>query len=71
MNNKGEILNSNNESIKGLFGAGEVTEGVHGGNRLGGNSLAECGVFGRISADSAVDYILNYNNDIKDLVSKN
>ena len=69
MNNKGEILNSNNESIKGLFGAGEVTEGVHGGNRLGGNSLAECGVFGRISADSAVDYILNYN--IKDLVSKN
>ena len=71
MNNKGEILNSNNESIKGLFGAGEVTGGVHGGNRLGGNSLAECGVFGRISADSAVDYILNYNNDIKDLVSKN
>ena len=71
MNNKGEILNSNNESIKGLFGAGEVTGGIHGGNRLGGNSLAECGVFGRISADSAVDYILNYNNDIKDLVSKN
>ena len=71
MNNKGEILNSNNESIKGLFGVGEVTGGVHGGNRLGGNSLAECGVFGRISADSAVDYILNYNNDIKDLVSKN
>ena len=71
MNNKGEILNSNNESIKGLFGAEEVTGGVHGGNRLGGNSLAECGVFGRISADSAVDYILNYNNDIKDLVSKN
>ena len=71
MNNKGEILNSNNESIKGLFGAGEVTGGVHGGNRLGGNSLAECGVFGRISADSAVDYILNYNNDIKDLASKN
>ena len=69
MNNKGEILNSNNESIKGLFGAGEVTGGIHGGNRLGGNSLAECGVFGRISADSAVDYILNYN--IKDLVSKN
>ena len=71
MNNKGEILNTNNESIKGLYGAGEVTGGVHGGNRLGGNSLAECGVFGRISADSAVDYISNYNKDNKNLVIKN
>ena len=71
MNNKGEILNTNNESIKGLYGAGEVTGGVHGGNRLGGNSLTECGVFGRISADSAVDYISNYNKDNKNLVIKN
>ena len=63
MNNKGEILNSNNNTINGLYGAGEVTGGVHGGNRLGGNSLAECGVFGRISADSAVDYLLNKNNN--------
>ena len=59
INNKGEILNSNNERINGLYGAGEVTRGVHGGNRLGGNSLAECGVYGRISANSAVNYILN------------
>ena len=58
INNKGEVLNSNNQSIQGLFGAGEVTEGIHGGNRLGGNSLAECGVYGRISANSAVEYIL-------------
>ena len=64
MNNKGEILNSENKTIYGLFGAGEVTGGVHGGNRLGGNSLAECGVYGRISADSAVDYLLNKNNII-------
>jgi len=62
INNKGEVLNSNNETIKGLFGAGEVTGGVHGGNRLGGNSLAEGGVYGRISADSAVDYISNKGN---------
>ena len=46
------------------FGAGEVTGGVHGGNRLGGNSLAECGVFGRIAADSAVNYIVKNNNVI-------
>ena len=58
INNKGEVLNSNNQPIQGLFGAGEVTGGIHGGNRLGGNSLAECGVYGRISANSAVEYIL-------------
>ncbi|XUY36769.1 NADH-dependent fumarate reductase, putative [Leishmania panamensis] len=39
--------------ILGLFGAGEVTGGVHGGNRLGGNSLLECVVFGRIAGDRA------------------
>ena len=64
MNNKGEILNQENKTIYGLYGAGEVTGGVHGGNRLGGNSLAECGVYGRISADSAVEYLFNkYNNN--------
>mmetsp|Transcript_3346 Transcript_3346/g.4711 ORF Transcript_3346/g.4711 Transcript_3346/m.4711 type:complete len:621 (+) Transcript_3346:298-2160(+) len=36
-------------SIPGLFGAGEVTGGVHGSNRLAGNSLLECVVFGRIA----------------------
>ncbi|KAG5492501.1 hypothetical protein JKF63_01079 [Porcisia hertigi] len=39
--------------IIGLFGAGEVTGGVHGGNRLGGNSLLECVVFGKIAGDRA------------------
>jgi len=35
--------------VPGLFAAGEVTGGVHGVNRLGGNSLLECVVFGRIA----------------------
>ncbi|KPI86888.1 putative NADH-dependent fumarate reductase [Leptomonas seymouri] len=48
-----EILNEQLVPIRGLYGAGEVTGGVHGGNRLGGNSLLECVVFGRI-AGSAV-----------------
>jgi flavocytochrome c len=43
--------------INGLFAAGEVTGGVHGGNRLGGNSLLECAVFGRRAANSAIRYI--------------
>ena len=64
INNKAEVINTNGKPIKGLYGAGEVTGGVHGGNRLGGNSLAECGVFGRIAADSAVNYILKSNYTI-------
>lgn len=73
INNKAEVLDVNNKTIKGLFGAGEVTGGVHGGNRLGGNSLAECGVYGRISADSAFDYIINKknNSDIIQIIPKN
>ena len=38
--------------LKGLYGAGEVTGGVHGGNRLAGNSLLECGVFGKIIGET-------------------
>ncbi|RNF14887.1 NADH-dependent fumarate reductase-like protein [Trypanosoma conorhini] len=43
----------NQVPILGLFGAGEVTGGVHGRNRLAGNSLLECVVFGRIAGDRA------------------
>jgi len=41
------------EVIPGLLAAGEVTGGVHGANRLGGNSLLECVVFGRIAGRNA------------------
>jgi FAD-dependent fumarate reductase len=40
--------------IKNLFAAGEVTGGLHGENRLCGNSLLECVVFGRIAGKNAV-----------------
>ena len=39
--------------VPGLFAAGEVAAGVHGANRLGGNSLAEILVFGRIAGEHA------------------
>lgn len=45
---EGNVLNEHNEIIEGLHAAGEVTGGVHGDNRLGGNSLLECTVFGTI-----------------------
>lgn len=44
----GNVLDENGRSIPGLHAAGEVSGGVHGDNRLGGNSLLECTVFGTI-----------------------
>lgn len=47
------VLDTHNNPIPGLYAAGEVTGGIHGGNRLGGNSLTEIMVSGRIAARSA------------------
>lgn len=52
-----EVLNTSDEVIPGLFAAGEVTGGIHGNNRLGGNAVADFIVFGRIAGQSAADYI--------------
>eukprot|EP00919_Chromeraceae_sp_WS-2016_P040694 GHVR01097111.1.p1 GENE.GHVR01097111.1~~GHVR01097111.1.p1 ORF type:complete len:444 (+),score=80.54 GHVR01097111.1:484-1815(+) len=54
----GAVIKKSNEGVgrdhlKGLFAAGEVTGGVHGGNRLGGCSLLECVVFGTIAGEAA------------------
>jgi fumarate reductase (CoM/CoB) subunit A len=47
-------INERAEStIKGVFAAGELTGGVHGGNRLGGNALADTQVFGKIAGENA------------------
>ena len=51
-----EVLNENGEVIPGLFAAGEVTGGVHGANRLGGNAVADFTVFGRIAGAAASNY---------------
>merc|ERR1719313_2122662 len=47
-----------NGTIKGLYCAGEVAGGVHGNNRLGGNSLLDCVVFGRVTGKAATKYLL-------------
>ena len=51
-----EVLNVDGEAIPGLFAAGEVTGGVHGANRLGGNAVADFVVFGRIAGQNAAAY---------------
>ncbi|MDO5021819.1 MAG: flavocytochrome c [Eubacteriales bacterium] len=47
------VLNENGEAIPGLFAAGEITGGIHGANRLGGNAVADIVVFGRIAGTQA------------------
>jgi succinate dehydrogenase / fumarate reductase flavoprotein subunit len=51
--------------IHGLYAAGEVTSGVHGANRLGGNSLAEVLVFGRRAGHSAAEFSANINAQLR------
>ena len=52
-----QVIDTNGSVIPGLFAAGEVTGGVHGGNRLGGNAVADIVIFGRIAAESAMAYL--------------
>ena len=51
-----QVLDKNGKPIPGLYAAGEVTGGIHGSNRLGGNATADVLTFGRIAAKSAVAY---------------
>jgi len=57
INTAAEVLTEAGEAIPGLFAAGEVTGGVHGGNRLGGNAVCDIVVYGRIAAQNAAAYI--------------
>merc|ERR1719327_1511870 len=51
-------IGANGKAIPGLYAAGEVAGGVHGNNRLGGNSLLDCVVFGRVAGLAATKYML-------------
>lgn len=52
-----EVVNNSGDVIKGLYAAGEVTGGVHGNNRLGGNALADITTFGRIAGEMAAESV--------------
>jgi fumarate reductase flavoprotein subunit len=52
---KAHIISTEGTPIKGLYAAGEITGGVHGGNRIGGNAVADIVIFGRISGQTAVE----------------
>ena len=57
INSKAQVLNKKGEAIPGLFAAGEVTGGIHGAERLGGNAVADICIFGKIAGESAAHYI--------------
>jgi len=57
-------IGANGKPIPGLYAAGEVAGGVHGNNRLGGNSLLDCVVFGRVAAKHCAKYMLG--DDVKE-----
>jgi len=52
------VLGPSGTAIPGLYAAGEVAGGVHGNNRLGGNSLLDCVVFGRVAGQACARYML-------------
>lgn len=53
INKEAQVIDVNGNVIKGLYAAGEVTGGIHGANRLGGNALGDILVFGRIAGKNA------------------
>lgn len=54
INEYAQVMGISGEPIAGLYACGEATGGIHGNNRLGGNSLTDAIVFGRIAGQSAV-----------------
>merc|ERR1712176_530135 len=61
INPDAEAMGAGDKIIGGLYGTGEAAGGIHGNNRLGGNSLLDCVVYGRVSGRSAARYLTSEN----------
>jgi len=57
INTKSEVISTQGSPIPGLYACGEVTGGVHGGNRVGGNAILDCLVFGTTAGREAAAYV--------------
>ena len=56
INTKAEVIGTDGKVIPGLYAAGEVTGGIHGSNRLGGNAIADVMLFGRTAGAEAAAF---------------
>jgi len=54
INEKTQVLDTQGQVMPGLYAAGEVTGGIHGSNRLGGNAITDVVTFGRIAGQEMV-----------------
>jgi len=61
INKDAEAMGSGETIIHGLYSTGEAAGGIHGSNRLGGNSLLDCVVYGRVSGRSAARFLTAAN----------
>ena len=57
INTNAQVLNKDNQPIKGLYASGEVTGGVHGANRIGGNAVADIIIFGRQAGEQSAEMV--------------
>lgn len=57
INTQAQVIDKEGNAIPGLYAAGEVTGGVHGGNRLGGNAVTDIIVFGNIAGENAAKFV--------------
>lgn len=56
INTETQVINTDDNTIPGLYAAGEVTGGLHGNNRIGGNAVADIIIFGRQAGTQAAAY---------------
>ncbi|GED80636.1 hypothetical protein FC62_GL001545 [Amylolactobacillus amylotrophicus DSM 20534] len=57
INTETQVLDKSGTAIKGLFAAGEVTGGLHGNNRIGGNAVADIVIFGRQAGTQSAAFV--------------
>lgn len=57
INTDAQVISKQGAPISGLFAAGEVVGGVHGGNRIGGTAVTDIVVYGRIAGKNAANYV--------------
>ena len=61
INTNTQVLKKDGSPIQGLYAAGEVTGGLHGGNRIGGNAVADIVIFGRQAGTQSAAYAKTSN----------